>query len=304
MREESLQVGAVFPTTEIGSDPTVLRDWAQAAEGIGYQHLIVYDHVLGAEHANREPRLMGPYTEKDPFHEPMVLLGYLAGVTERIGLTTGVVILPQRQTALVAKQAAQVDLVSGGRLRLGVGTGWNWVEYDSLGVPFQDRGKRFDEQVGLLRKLWTERILDYEGDYHRVDRAGILPLPERPIPLWFGAMSDVAVKRAARVGDGVLYGTKPSRLKRMHEVFVEEAERAGRDPKTLGAEAILDFADGVNDADEWRREIELWRELGGTHLSIRAMDTGAEMMGIQRMNYAGLAEYVGALETFWKEIQP
>jgi probable F420-dependent oxidoreductase len=294
----TLRIGAVFPTSEIGNDPVAIRDWAQTAEELGYRHLIVYDHVLGAEHAGRDPKLVGPYTEKDPFHEPLVLLGYLAGVTKRIELTTGILILPQRQTVLVAKQAAELDLLSGGRLRLGVGTGWNWVEYDALGVPFAGRGKRFDEQVELLRKLWSEALLDYTGQYHRVERAGLVPLPEHRIPLWFGAMSDVAVKRAARTGEGVLYGTKPSRLRRIHQVFLAEAEKAGRDPSTLGAEAVLDFADGP---DDWRREIELWRELGGTHLSIRAMDTGAEMMGIERMGYSGLGDYIAALETFHKE---
>ncbi len=294
----SLTIGAVFPTCEIGSDPVAVRDWAQTAEALGYQHLIVYDHVLGAVHEKREPKLMGPYTEADPFHEPLVLLGFLAGVTQRIGLTTGVVILPQRQTALVAKQAAEVDLLSGGRLRLGVGTGWNFVEYEALGQRFDDRGKRFDEQVELLRKLWGEPLVDFAGDYHRVDRASLLPRPARPIPIWFGAMSDVAVRRAGRVGNGVLYGTKPSRLRRIHGVLQEAIAKAGRDPSEVGAEAVLDFADGP---DDWHREIELWQQMGGTHLSIRAMDTGAEMIGIERKGYAGLSDYTDALEIFQKE---
>jgi probable F420-dependent oxidoreductase len=294
----SLHVGAVFPTTEIGSDPAAVRDWAQAAESLGYEHLILYDHVLGAVHADRQPPLMGPYTEKDPFHEPFVTLGYLAGVTERIGLTTGVVILPQRQTALVAKQAAQVDVLSRGRLRLGVGTGWNWVEYEALGVPFAGRGKRMDEQVEVMRALWTGEVVDYSGELHRIDRANLLPRPAGKIPIWFGAMSDVAVKRVARIGDGVLYGTKPSRLTRIHAVLLETLEKTGRDPAEVGAEAVLDFADGP---DDWHREIEIWRELGGTHLSIRAMDTGAELMGIERRGYSGLSDYVDALETFKKE---
>ena len=202
----TLQIGAIFPTTEIGNDPIAIRDWAQTAEQLGYRHMVTYDHVLGAEHADREPRLMGPYTEKDPFHEPMVLYGYLSGVTESLELCTGVLILPQRQTALVAKQAAQIDMLSGGRLRLGVGTGWNWVEYDSLNEPFETRGKRFDEQVEVLRKLWREPVVDYRGEYHRIERAGLLPRPAQDIPLWFGALSEVAVRRAARVGDGVIFG--------------------------------------------------------------------------------------------------
>lgn len=294
-----LRVGAVFPTSEIGNDPAAIRDWAQTAESLGYAHVVVYDHVLGAEHANRDPKLLGPYTEKDPFHEPLVLFGYLAGVTQRLELTTGILILPQRQTVLVAKQAAEVDLLSGGRLRLGLGSGWNWVEYQALNERFGDRGRRFDEQVELLRRLWSEPLLDFEGRFHRVDRAGLLPRPERRIPLWFGAMSDVAVRRAARVGDGVIYGTRPSRLRRIHGVLREELEKAGRDPSEVGAEAVLDFADGP---DDWAREIEVWRELGGTHLSIRAMDTGAELIGTRRMGYAGPGDYIAALESFHKEI--
>jgi probable F420-dependent oxidoreductase len=295
----SLSLGAVFPTTEIGSDPVAIRDWAQAAESLGFDHAITYDHVLGAVHADREPRLMGPYTENDPFHEPFVLFGFLAAVTTRLGLVSGVIILPQRQTALVAKQAAEVDALSGGRLRLGVGTGWNWVEYDALGERFDDRGRRFDEQVELLRRLWREPIVDFQGDHHRIDRAGILPLPGRDIPVWFGAMSDVAIRRAARIGDGVLFATKPSRVRRLHGLLKQGVEAAGREQSAVGVEAIIDFADGP---DVWREEIELWREAGGTHLSIRAMDTGAELMGTKRMGYAGPADYIRALESFKKEI--
>jgi probable F420-dependent oxidoreductase len=295
----SLSLGAVFPTTEIGSDPVAIRDWAQAAESLGFDHAITYDHVLGAVHADREPRLMGPYTENDPFHEPFVLFGFLAAVTTRLGLVSGVIILPQRQTALVAKQAAEVDALSEGRLRLGVGTGWNWVEYDALGERFDDRGRRFDEQVELLRRLWREPIVDFQGDHHRIDRAGILPLPGRDIPVWFGAMSDVAIRRAARIGDGVLFATKPSRVRRLHELLKQGVEAAGREQSAVGVEAIIDFADGP---DVWREEIELWREAGGTHLSIRAMDTGAELMGTKRMGYAGPADYIRALESFKKEI--
>lgn len=295
----SLTLGAVFPTTEIGNDPAAIRDWAQTAEALGYRHMITYDHVLGAVHADRDPKLTGPYTENDPFHEPFVLFGYLAGVTRTLGLTTGVVILPQRQTALVAKQAVEIDVLSGGRLRLGVGTGWNWVEYQALGQRFDDRGKRFDEQVELLRRLWREPVVDFDGRHHRIDRAGLLPLPGREIPLWFGALSEVALRRAARVGDGVLYGTRPSRVKRLHDKLKEHLARAGRGAESVGAEAVLDFADGP---EVWHAEIALWKELGGTHLSIRAMDTGAELIGTRRMGYQGPGDYIRALETFRKEI--
>ena len=172
-----MDLGAVFPTTQIGNDPAVIRDFAQTAEGLGYRRLITYDHVLGAVHADRDPPLPGPYTQDDPFHEPLVLFGFLAACTTVIELEAAVLVLPQRQTALVAKQAAEVDVLSAGRLVLAVGTGWNFVEYESLGMPFAARGRRLDEQVDLLRRLWREPVLDYRGEFHRIDRAGILPRP-------------------------------------------------------------------------------------------------------------------------------
>jgi len=201
-----LELGAVLPTCEIGNDPDAIRDFAQTAEGLGYSHLLIYDHVLGAAHEDRDPPLTGPYTEADAFHEPMVLLGYLAAVTSRIELATGVLILSQRQTALVAKQAAELAILSRGRFRLGVGSGWNPVEYESLGVPFEGRGERLEAQVDLMRRLWSEPLLDHEDAFHRIDRASILPRPERPIPIWFGGMGKRPISRAARIGDGFTFG--------------------------------------------------------------------------------------------------
>src|SRR5712671_7790587 len=181
-----MHYGVVFPQIEFGNDPHAIKDYAQAAEGLGYDYLLVYDHVLSA-HPDREPKLTGPYTHEDPFHEPMVFFGFLAGVTTRLELTTGILILPQRQTALVAKQAAEVDVLSRGRLRLGVGLGWNYVEYEALGMSFTDRGKRIEEQIAVLRALWTQEVVDFKGRWHRIDRAGINPPPvQRPIPLWMG----------------------------------------------------------------------------------------------------------------------
>jgi len=292
---QQLRLGAIFPTTEIGDDPGAIRDWAQAAEGLGFDHVIAYDHVLGAVHEGRTPPLGGPYTERDAFHEPLVLFGYLAAITQRIELCTGVVILPQRQTALVAKQAAEVALLSKGRLRLGVGTGWNHVEYESLGATFEDRGKRLDEQVELLRRLWREPVVDFSGRFHRVDRAGILPRPRRDIPIWFGGFTPVAVRRAARTGDGILFGTSPSRMRKLQALALEELAKAGRRPDEFGAEAVVDASDTP---ETWLRELALWRELGGTHLSLRAMDTGAEAVGVKRVGYRGLADYIAALERF------
>lgn len=291
----SMKLGAVFPTTEIGDDPAVLRDWVQAAEGLGYDHVVVYDHVLGAVHAGRQKPLMGPYAENHPFHEPLIVLTYLAALTKRIELVTGILILPQRQTALVAKQAAELDLLSGGRLRLGVGSGWNYVEYEALGVPWETRGKRFDEQVELLRRLWTEPVVDYSGVHHRIDRAGILPRPRRQIPIWFGSFSPVALRRAARMGDGILFGSWPTRMLPLLGIQRELLDKQGRGRAEFGAEAIVDYSEGP---DFWKREAEVWREAGGTHLTIRAMDTAAEFLGSKHVGYSGPKAYIQALEEF------
>ncbi len=199
-----MKVGVVFPQTEIGSDPAVIRDYAQVAEGAGYHHLLVFDHVLGGklERFDKLGRLP-PYTDETPFHEPFVLFGYLAAVTQRLELVTGIIILPQRQTALVAKQAAAVDVLTGGRLRLGVGIGWNYVEYEALNEDFHTRGRRVSEQIAVMRKLWTEPTVTFDGAYHHIDRAGINPLPiQRPIPVWMGGMVEPVLRRLAQTADG------------------------------------------------------------------------------------------------------
>ena len=295
-----MKFGAIFPTPEIGTDPAAIRDWAQAAENLGYNHILLYDHVLGAEHAGREPKFTGPYTEQDPYHEVFVTLGFLAGVTSKIEFTTGVLVLPQRQTALVAKQAAEVDILSGGRLRLGVGTGWNYIEYESLGMNWEDRGKRFDEQVDLLRRFWREPVLDYTGDHHRIDRAGLLPRPRPDLPIWFGGFSDVAMRRATKKGDGFIYGTSPERVQVMFERAVELLAAQGRDPASFGHEASIDFSQSEA---SWQRNLDLWRDLGGTHLSLRAMDTAAVYVGEKHVGYKGPQDYIDALETFMKAVR-
>jgi len=294
-----MNLGAIFPTTEFGTDPNAIRDWVQTAEGLGYSHVLAYDHLLGAEHANRTPPLMGPYTEKDQYHEVFVLLGFMAAVTSRIQLSTGVLVLPQRQTTLVAKQAAELDLLSEGRLRLGLGTGWNYVEYESLGMDYDNRGKRFDEQIEVLRKLWREPVVDYTGDFHRIDRAGIWPLPRPDLPIWFGGFNEVAMKRAARVGDGFIFGTNPRRVRGDFERVRELLSEQGRDPADFGYDASIDFSAGE---EHWRSHLELWQELGGTHLSLRAMDTAAELVGERRVGYSGPKAYIDALETVMKAV--
>jgi probable F420-dependent oxidoreductase len=228
----------------------------------------------------------------------MTLFAYFAAATEQIELTTGVIILPQRQTALFAKQAVEIDLLSGGRLRLGLGTGWNYTEYQALGVPFEQRGKRFDEQIELIRRLWSEPVLDYRGSYHRVDRAGILPQPERPIPIWLGAFSAPALARAARVGDGLLLGSPPSWSKKLMATTFELLDKAGRSRAEFGSEAMIDFSFGP---ERWASEIATWRELGGTHLTLRAMDIAVEVMGGKPVGYAGPQAYIDALRSFKAE---
>jgi len=196
-----LQIGVIYPQTELGGDPDGVRQFALAAERLGYQHINAYDHVVGASHDNREPALWGPYTEADPFHDPFVLFAYLAGITT-LEFATDVLILPQRQTVLVAKQSADLDLLSGGRFRLGVGTGWNYVEYDALGYDFASRGARLDEQIDFLRRLWSESTIEWQGRFDRINRGSILPKPTRSIPIWVGGFSDPAFRRGAGAATG------------------------------------------------------------------------------------------------------
>src|SRR6266404_7156909 len=200
-----MQVGVIFPQTEIGADPVAVRDYVQAAENLGYAHLLVYDHVLGAD-AQRHAGWSGGYTAKDMVHEPFVAFGYIAALTQRLELGTAVLVLGQRQTALVAKQAAEVDVLSGGRLRLGIGIGWNHVEYEALGENFHNRGRRSEEQIAVLRALWTQDVVDFHGRWHHIRHAGLNPLPiQRPIPLWLGGGrpgGEAVIERIGRLADG------------------------------------------------------------------------------------------------------
>jgi probable F420-dependent oxidoreductase len=270
-----MRVGAIFPQVEIGDDPAAIREYAQAVEAFGYRHLLVYDHVLGASIAQR-PDWRGPYTSDTPFHEPFVLFGFLAACTSQIELVTGVLILPQRQTALVAKQAAQVDLLSGGRLRLGIGVGWNAVEYDALNEDFRTRGARSEEQIAVLRALWTEPVVDYTGRWHHIDNAGIKPLPvQRPIPIWIGGGADVVLERIARVGDGWFPQMYPDhKAGAILERLRAATRAAGRSPTAVGIEARLSIRDVPE--EQWASYAEAWRNLGATHLGINTMGAGLQ----------------------------
>lgn len=268
-----MKLGVVFPQTEIGEDPAAVRDYAQAAEQLGYEHLLVFDHVLGAD-PNRPGGFRGPYTFQSAFHEPFVLFGYLAGLTERLELVTGVLIAPQRQTALIAKQAAAVDVLSRGRLRLGLGVGWNAVEYDGLNENFHNRGRRVEEQVEVMRALWTQPVVSFQGKYHTIPAAGINPLPvQRPIPIWMGGMSEPVIKRIARLADGWFPQFRPgdearATLEQLHGYIRE----AGRDPSDVGIEGRTSA--GQASPDAWAESARQWRELGATHLSFNTMGSG------------------------------
>jgi probable F420-dependent oxidoreductase len=266
-----VKIGAVFPQLEIGADPAVVRDWVTTVEQAGYSHVHAYDHVLGADPANR-PGWTG-YTDKSLFHEVFVLFGYLAAITSSVELVTGVLVLPQRQTALVAKQAAEVDVLSGGRLRLGVGIGWNQVEYQALGVPFRQRGALLEEQVEVLRRLWAEPVISYDGRFHRIEEAGLNPLPGRQIPIWFGGGADAVLRRTGRVGDGWMPQTGPDAETRARvERLRAYATEAGRDPATIGIEPRLTLAE-VPEKD-WPTFVQSWRDLGATHLAVNTMKLG------------------------------
>lgn len=261
-----MRFGVVYPQTQLGADPIVLRDFLQAAEDMGYHHLLVYDHVLGANPARPGWQSGRPYAYTDSFNEPFTLFAWMAALTERIGFMTGVLILPQRQTALVAKQAAQVDLLSGGRFRMGIGIGWNEVEYTSLGMDFRTRGARCEEQIELLRMLWTRDLVTYQGRFDTIDDAGINPLPQRPVPIWIGGTADVVLQRAARISDGWVAQSGDPQLYRDHTArFWDYAEAAGSADR-VGLHTRLSTQQ-VPEKD-WETYVAGWAELGATELAV------------------------------------
>jgi probable F420-dependent oxidoreductase len=276
-----MQIGVVYPQIELRGDPGSVRLIGRAVEDLGFDYLLAYDHVLGAVHAGRTPALTGPYTERDPFHDPLVMFAYLAGITHRIGFATGVVIAPQRQTALLARQAADVDLLSGGRLRLGVGVGWNPVEYEALGLDFHTRGARQEEQIDLMRRLFTEPVVDYSGRFHRVDRAALLPKPARSVPIWLGGSGTAAFDRAARLADGfIFFGTGGvEAVVGAWDRLRDRVDALGRSVADFGAEyvALPGGEPGTSvDLGGLRDRLELWREAGGTHVSVSTMGLGLD----------------------------
>jgi len=267
-----MQIGVVFPQTEIGADPGAIRAYGQQVEELGFAHVLAYDHVVGADPAVYQG-WSGPYDIRTNFHEPFVLYGYLAGLTS-LELVTGIIILPQRQTALVAKQAAEVDLMTGGKFRLGVGLGWNAVEYQALGKSFTNRGRRIEEQVALLRRLWTEESVTFDGQYEQVDGAGLCPLPvQRPIPVWFGAQSGPAYVRVGQLADGWFPQVPPdARLDEARMVVEQAAVAAGRDPAQIGMEGRVSWTE--DGAEKLAEHVARWQAAGASHVSVNTMRAG------------------------------
>ena len=287
-----MHIGVVFPQVEIGMDPGAIRDYAQAVEAMGYTHILTFDHVLGAN-PDRPGGWKGPYTYRHAFHEPFVLFGFLAAATRRVELVTGILILPQRQTALVAKQAAAVDVLSAGRLRLGVGVGWNAVEFEALGERFTNRGARIEEQIEVLRALWARDLVTIAGQWHQVTDAGLNPLPpRRTIPIWMGGESEPVVRRAARLADGWMPHFRPGPeaqaiVDRLHGLI----RAAGRDPAAFGIEGRMTLAQVPPEQRE--AELAAWRKMQGiSHLCIHTVGLGLKTPD----------EHVQTLERFKKDL--
>ena len=286
-----MRIGVVFPQTEMGADVGAVRTYAERVEELGYRHVLAYDHVLGADpDVHRGWR--GPYDLHTTFREPFVLFGYLAALTS-VELVTGVIILPQRQTALVAKQAAEVDLLTGGRFRLGIGIGWNAVEYEALGKAFSDRGRRVEEQVELLRRLWSEQSVTFEGRHETVTGAGLAPRPvQRPLPVWFGGSSPRAYERMGRLADGWFPQVPPGpRLAEAKEIVDRAATGAGRDPAAIGMEGRVSWGDGG--VEQVLDHLGRWREAGATHVSVNTMGAGLATVDD---HLGALAEVAGAVD--------
>jgi probable F420-dependent oxidoreductase len=267
-----VQIGVIYPQTELPTDPDTVRAYVRGVEGLGYQHFAIYDHVLGADPAVHAG-WAGPYDVDTTFHEPLVFYGFLAALTE-LELVTGIVVAPQRQTALLAKQAAEVDVLSRGRLRLGIGIGWNPVEYEALGQNFSTRGEREEEQIELLRRLWTERSVTHDGKFDRITGAGLAPVPiQRPIPIWLGGVSRVAYRRMGRLADGWFPRVEPGpELDAARATIAAAAAEAGRDPGAIGMEPRVSW--GAGGTGELVRSAQHWRDAGATHLSVDTMGSG------------------------------
>ncbi|MCP4308511.1 MAG: LLM class F420-dependent oxidoreductase [bacterium] len=290
-----VRLGVAIPQTDIGANPGVVGEFVREVESVGYRHVATYDHVLGANVAGR-PDWQGPYTSAHTFHDTFVLFGFLAAITDTIEFSTQVLILPQRQTALVAKQAASVDVLSGGRLRLGVGTGWNPVEYIGLGENFENRGARSTEQAQVLRRLWTDPHVSFSGSWHEIPDAGINPMPiQQPIPLWFGGSGDRVMRRTAEWGDGwiTLYHKPNDAARTDIERLGEHVEQAGRSRNGVGIDAWVSM--GESTPEQWRQEIAAWTELGVSHITL---NTAFHVGHHKRIHGTSIADHLEAINAY------
>jgi probable F420-dependent oxidoreductase len=292
-----VRIGAVFPQTEIGTDPADVARWATQVEQLGYQHILVYDHVLGAGTSTREG--WRGYSSDDSFHEVFVLLGYVAALTTSVELVTGVLILPQRQTVLVAKQAACLDVLSGGRFRLGIGVGWNEVEFVGLNENFHNRGRRSEEQVELMQALWAEPHVTVKGKWHTIDDAGINPRPAaRRVPLWYGGHAEVTLRRVVKWGDGwmpLAYGPGEE-ARAAFDGLRRMAEAAGRDPATIGIDTRVSAA---GDEAGWREDVRFWQSCGVTHLTLANYYQSGHL---RRIEGRTLADHIAAMQRYWNAV--
>ena len=287
-----MEYGIVFPHDEIGSDPGAIKAFAQGAEALGATHMLIYDHVLGAD-ADVHVPWTGPYDKDVAFHEPFTLFAFIAAVTDKIVMSTAVLILPQRQTALVAKQAAQLAILSEGRFRLGIGTGWNTVEYEALNEDFTNRGKRQEEQVDLMRKLWAEETVTYTGKWHTVTAAGLNPRPLRTIPIWFGGGAPALLERCARLGDGWVPVMGPNdSAKAAIETIRAQREAAGLPWEGFGIQAQAQIRGG--NPERWHSHAERWKGLGGTHLAVVTQGAGN----------SNVDQHLAAAQAYFESVEP
>jgi probable F420-dependent oxidoreductase len=268
----AMEIGAVIPHHEIGNDPAAIRAYAQGAEELGVTHLLIYDHVVGVDR-DRPGGFEGPYDSNVAFHEPFVLFGFLAACTSTVDLVTSILILPQRQTVLAAKQAAEVAVLSDNRLRLGIGVGWNTVEYDALNEEFGNRGRRQEEQVDLMRRLWSEDSVSYDGEYHSFAHASILPRPSQPIPVLFGGSAPALIERCGRLGDGwVPLGSPNDKSAERIAALRRARNAAGRSWDDFLIHAQAQYGGGT--PERWRGHAQKWKDLGATHLAVATHNAG------------------------------
>jgi len=294
-----MKLGTRFPQGSIGLDSGTVKEYVQGLEQIGFDYLTVSDHVLLPDVPESErPNLVGAgYTRDSAMREPFVLLAYVAAATSRLELVTSIIILPQRQAVLVAKQAAELDALSGGRLRLGVGLGRVEMEYEALGQDFQTRGNRLEEQVEVLKLLWTQETVDFHGRWHSISHAGLNPMPvQRPIPIWMGGgvgrggIVNLALRRVARLADGwcPLPAASEEMMAEARGRLNRYLEAAGRDPAAFPVEMRNSSRDGP---DGWAAECRAQAKLGTSYFTV--VPGGIE---------AGVGPHLAALERFKRAV--